>query len=147
MVKDYMNYWTQFSSLLLELINYNKWMTFIFNFFLSVVRIYQFQYIKTVTQIVKDCLARANSKGFSSIAVPDLGSTIGYPAKVLANLLFKAVEEFSKENAGPTLSQVVFCVFKSSIHSVWYNLVQCIRKLVMVFNFWKALKRWTLHCM
>lgn len=33
MVKDYMNYWTQFSSLLLELINSNKWMTFIFNFF------------------------------------------------------------------------------------------------------------------
>uniref|UniRef100_K1PDC3 Poly [ADP-ribose] polymerase 14 n=1 Tax=Magallana gigas TaxID=29159 RepID=K1PDC3_MAGGI len=63
---------------------------------------------QTVTQIVKDCLARANSQGFSSIAVPDLGSTIGYPAKVLADLQFKAVEEFSNENAGPTLSQVAF---------------------------------------
>lgn len=85
---------------------------------LYLLAFFQFQFIKTVTQIVKDCLGRANSQGFSSIAVPDLGSTIGYPAKVLADLLFKAVEEFSNENAGPTLSQVVFCVFKSSIHSV-----------------------------
>lgn len=85
---------------------------------------------QTVTQIVKDCLKKANSNGFSSIAVPDLGSTIGYPAKVLANLLFKAVEEFSKENAGPLLNQVVFCVPKASIHSTFVKKARDISKTV-----------------
>lgn len=123
MVKDYMNYWTQFSSLLLELINSNKWMTFIFNFFLSVVGIYQFQFIKTVTQIVKDCLARANSKGFSSIAVPDLGSPLVTQQRSLPICCSKLWRNLAKKMLDLHSAELYFVCL--SLRFIRYDIIWC----------------------
>ena len=71
-----------------------------------------------MSQTVKDCLERANKNGFSSVALPDLGSTIGYPAQILAKLMFTAVEDFAKQHPNPTLNQVVFCLSKKTISDV-----------------------------
>uniref|UniRef100_A0A8B8DC01 Poly [ADP-ribose] polymerase n=2 Tax=Crassostrea virginica TaxID=6565 RepID=A0A8B8DC01_CRAVI len=70
---------------------------------------------QTVSQTVKDCLERANKNGFSSVALPDLGSTIGYPAQILAKLMFTAVEDFAKQHPNPALNQVIFCLSKKTI--------------------------------
>lgn len=71
-----------------------------------------------MSQTVKDCLERANKNGFSSVALPDLGSTIGYPAQILAKLMFTAVEDFAKQHPNPALNQVIFCLSKKTISDV-----------------------------
>ncbi|XP_062607833.1 uncharacterized protein LOC134269645 isoform X2 [Saccostrea cucullata] len=76
---------------------------------------------KILTQSVKDCLERANKNSFSSIAVPDLGSPIGYPHSILADLMFTAVEEFSKGKSNPNLSLVVFSIFKNQVYTAFVN--------------------------
>ncbi|XP_062595006.1 macro domain-containing protein lmo2759-like [Saccostrea cucullata] len=76
---------------------------------------------KSITDSVKNCLERANKKSFSSIAVPDLGSPIGYPPSILADLMFTAVEEFSKGKTNPNLSQVVFSIFKNQVYTAFVN--------------------------
>ncbi|XP_062595054.1 uncharacterized protein LOC134256426 [Saccostrea cucullata] len=76
---------------------------------------------KNLTQSVKDCLERANKNSFTSIAVPDLGSPIGYPPSILADLMFTAVEEFSKGKTNPNLSQVVFSIFKNQVYTAFVN--------------------------
>ncbi|XP_061183685.1 protein mono-ADP-ribosyltransferase PARP14-like isoform X2 [Saccostrea echinata] len=76
---------------------------------------------KTVTKSVKNCLERANKNSFGSIAVPDLGTAIGYPASILADLMFTAVEEFSKGKNNPNLSQVVFPIFKKQVYTAFVN--------------------------
>lgn len=84
--------------------------------------------------MVKDCLERANKNGFSSVALPDLGSTIGYPAQILAKLMFTAVEDFAKQHPNPTLNQVVFCLSKKRISDVSVACELGFKKKLMVFK-------------
>jgi O-acetyl-ADP-ribose deacetylase (regulator of RNase III) len=67
---------------------------------------------------VKNCLERAKNNGFSSIAFPDLGSALGYPPRILADLMFTAVEEFSKGKTNPKLNKVIFSIFKNQVYKV-----------------------------
>ncbi|XP_056013452.1 uncharacterized protein LOC125678475 isoform X3 [Ostrea edulis] len=71
---------------------------------------------QTVCTSVKNCLERANQNSFSSIAFPDLGSALSYPPRILADLMFTAMEEFSKGKTNPNLSRVVFSIFKKQVY-------------------------------
>lgn len=61
---------------------------------------------------VKNCLSTANTDQHTSIAFPALGTgALGFPADVVAHMMFDIVDAFATDNPSSSLRNVRFVVW------------------------------------
>ena len=66
-----------------------------------------------MTQIITDALQEAAQKGFTSAALPAMGTgNLKFPRNVVADTMFKTVMDFSKANPGTSLKDVRFVLYE-----------------------------------
>ncbi|XP_067675632.1 protein mono-ADP-ribosyltransferase PARP14-like [Haliotis asinina] len=69
---------------------------------------------KVLRTLVTECLTEADSRGYTSIAFPALGTgRQGFPADIAADLMFSSVRTFLDTNAASPLQSVYFVVHPS----------------------------------
>ena len=65
-----------------------------------------------MSQIITDSLQLAAEKGFTSIALPAMGTgNLRFPRDVVADTMFKTVMDFSKANPGTSVKDVRFVLY------------------------------------
>ena len=65
-----------------------------------------------MSQIVTDSLLLAAQSGFTSVALPALGTgNLHFPRDVVADTMFKTVMDFSKANPGTSVKDVRFVLY------------------------------------
>ncbi|KAL5021578.1 hypothetical protein ScPMuIL_000733 [Solemya velum] len=75
--------------------------------------------LKTMNKFIKSCLNETSQKGLTSIAFPALGSgNLGYPLKVVAEEMYRAVYEFQKENKHSSLTSVSFVIYPTNTETL-----------------------------
>ena len=69
-------------------------------------------FLKMMSQIVTDSLQLAAQKGFTSIALPAMGTgNLRFPRDVVADTMFKTVMDFSRANPGTSVKDVRFVLY------------------------------------
>ena len=68
---------------------------------------------------VSQALGVVSSKGYSSIAIPAVGTgALNFPADVVANIMFDTVINFSKENRQSSLKEVRFVLYQADHNNI-----------------------------
>ena len=75
-----------------------------------------------MTAFVLRCLKLADERGMASIAFPALGTgVLGFPADVVARLLFETIEEYDLSNPETGISSVSLVVYQEDKPAVQVN--------------------------
>lgn len=84
-----------------------------------------------MSDLVSNCLAKANSQGFSTIAFPTIGTgNSGFPADIVANAMVKSICKDANEVSSLTDVYIVVYSLSDGICKVLLLLLLVIRILL-----------------
>ena len=65
-----------------------------------------------MSNVITDCLSKANQSGLTSVALPAMGTgNLQFPRDVVAETMFNSVIEFSKKNPDASVKDVRFVLY------------------------------------